>query len=133
MKKWLPDGKVDGEENPESGEAAETEELFDYKKAVEAFMGKEEVVKKLLSSFTDKVAGQIKALKEAVKNQDFEVVSTEAHSIKGGAWNLQAKKLGDAAAELEQAGGEKLKAEAKRCLAELEKIFILFKKLISQY
>jgi PAS domain S-box-containing protein len=133
LKKWLPDGTVDGKENPESGEAAETEELFDFKKAVESFMGKEEVVKKLLSSFTDKVAGQIMALKEAVKNQDFEVIRAEAHSIKGGAWNLHAKKLGDAAAELEWAGREKLKAEAKRCLAELQKIFMLFKKFISRY
>ncbi len=133
LKKWLPDGRADGEENPESGETAETEELFDFEKAVETFMGKEEVVKKLLSSFTDKVDGQIKALKAAVKNQDFEVVRVEAHSIKGGAWNLQAKKLGDAAAELELAGREKLKTEAERCLAELQKIFMLFKKLISQY
>ena len=133
LKKWLPDGRADGEENPESGETAETEELFDFEKAVETFMGKEEVVKKLLSSFTDKVDGQIKALKAAVKNQDFEVVRVEAHSIKGGAWNLQAKKLGDAAAELELAGREKLKTEAERCLAELQKIFMLFKKFISQY
>jgi PAS domain S-box-containing protein len=133
LKKWLPDGTVDGKENPESGEAAETEELFDFKKAVESFMGKEEVVKKLLSSFTDKVAGQIMALKEAVKNQDFEVIRAEAHSIKGGAWNLHSKKLGDAAAELEWAGREKLEPEAKRCLAELQKIFMLFKKFISRY
>ncbi len=130
LKKWLPDGRVDGEENPEDEEA---KELFDFEKAVGTFMGKERVVKKLLSSFTGKVTGQIEALKEAVKNQDFEVVRTEAHSIKGGAWNLQAKKLGDAAAELEWAGTEKLKAEAKRSLAELEKIFILFKKFISRY
>ena len=133
LKKWLPDGRADGEENPESGEAAETEELFDFEKAVETFMGKGEVVKKLLSSFTDKVSEQITALKEAVKNQDFEVVMAEAHSIKVGAWNLQAKKLGDAAAELERAGREKLEAEAKRCLAELQKTFILFNKFISRY
>jgi len=133
LKKWLPEGTADGEENPESGEAVEIKEIFDFEKAVETFMGKEEVVKKLLSSFTDIVAGQIKALKAAVKDQDFEVVRTEAHSIKGGAWNLQAKKLGDAAAELERAGREKLKAEAQKHLAELEKIFILFKEVISKY
>jgi len=137
LKKWLPDGTVDGEENPESEETAETvaetEELFDFEKAVETFMGKEEVVKKLLSSFTDKVEGQIKALKAAVKNQDFEVVRAEAHSIKGSAWNLQAKNLGNAAAELERAGKEKLKAGAQKYLAELQKIFILFKGGISKY
>lgn len=133
LKKWLPDGRADGEENPESGETAETEELFDFEKAVETFMGKEEVVKKLLSSFTDKVDGQINALGVAVESQDYERIRAEAHSIKGGAWNLKAKKLGDAAAELELAGREKLKAEAKRCLTELQKIFMLFKKFISQY
>jgi len=133
LKKWLPDGTVDGEENPESGEAAETEELFDFKKAVETFMGKEKVVKKLLHSFTEKVAGQIDALREAVESHDYETIRAEAHSIKGGAWNLQAKKLGDAAAELEGAGREKSIAEAKRSLAELQKIFLLFKKLISKY
>ena len=133
LKKWLPDGRIHGNDDPESGEAAETEGLFDFEKAVETFMGKEEVVKKLLHSFTEKAAGQIKTLKAAVKNQDFEVIRVEAHSIKGGAWNLQAKKLGDVAAELELAGRDKLKSEAKRCLAELQKIFMLFKKFISQY
>ncbi|MQY76199.1 MAG: response regulator, partial [Spirochaeta sp.] len=127
LKKWLPDAGADGKEKPESGE------LFDFEKAVETFMGKEEVVKKLLHSYTEKAAGQIEALQAAVKDQDFEVVRTEAHSIKGGAWNLQAKKLGCPAAELEKAGREKLGAEAKRCLTELQKVFLLFKKFIRQY
>lgn len=133
LKKWLPDGSADGKENPEFVEAAETEELFDFKKAVETFMGKEEVVKKLLHSFTEKVAGQIKVLEEAVESQDYETIRAEAHSIKGGAWNLQAKKLGDAAAELERVGREKLKIEAREHLMELQKVFLLFKKLVSRY
>lgn len=76
--------------------------IFDFQSAVETFMGKEDVVSKVLNSFIDKVEGQIPAIEKALAEKDFESLREEAHSIKGGGWNLEVQRLGDGAAELEQ-------------------------------
>jgi len=75
--------------------------VFDFSKAVDTFMGQEGVVRNVLSSFLDKVETQLSQIPTALDSGDLERVRQEAHSIKGGAWNLEARPLGDAARELE--------------------------------
>jgi PAS domain S-box-containing protein len=75
--------------------------VFDFSKAVDAFMGREDVVRNVISSFIDNVADQLSQIPAALASGDLERVSREAHSIKGGAWNLEARPLGDAAGKLE--------------------------------
>jgi len=75
--------------------------VFDFSKAVDTFMGREDIVGKVISSFLDKVEDQLSRIPTALESGDLERIRQEAHSIKGGAWNLEARPLGDAAAELE--------------------------------
>lgn len=75
--------------------------VFDFSKAVEAFMGREDVVRNVLSSFLEKLETQVSQIPAALDRGDLERVKQEAHSIKGGAWNLEARPLGDAARMLE--------------------------------
>ena len=64
-------------------------------------MGREDVVRNVISSFLEKVEDQLSQIPAALDSGDLERVRQEAHSIKGGAWNLEARPLGDAARELE--------------------------------
>ena len=50
------------------------------------------------------MGGELEESEKALKNQDFDVLKQLGHSIKGGAWNLTAKDLGDRAFELEETG-----------------------------
>ncbi len=78
--------------------------VFDWDEALDTFMGNEEVVRKVLAVQVEKVAGQIPKIEQAISEGNWEQLREEAHSIKGGSWNLQAKELGDKAFVLEMAG-----------------------------
>ncbi len=96
--------------------AAEPDEaippIFDMDEAVETFMGKKDVVLKVIGEFIKKVDGDTIQLKKALSDQDFDTIGEIAHSIKGSAWNLEIKRLGNVAAELEKSGREKNKKKA---------------------
>jgi CheY-like chemotaxis protein len=80
--------------------------IFDYDEAVETFMGNRPVVEKVFNAYIDRVAAQIKELADASTANDMEAVRQIGHSIKGGGWNLEIKRLGDLGAEIESAGRE---------------------------
>jgi PAS domain S-box-containing protein len=84
----------------ESGNGARP--VFEYRSALDAFMGQPEVVSRVVAKFMDRTAGQIEELREQIEQGDFENARIVAHTIKGGAWNLEALRLGDAAALLEE-------------------------------
>jgi two-component system sensor histidine kinase/response regulator len=101
---------------------------FDFKKAVEGFLGREDVVLKVLEGFLNKVEEQLAILKAAAQSGDMGRVAEEAHSIKGGAWNLEARPLGEAARLLEQAAREESKGDVALCLAGLQECFEGFRR-----
>jgi len=100
--------------------------VFDLEEAVETFMGKRDVVERLLVSFTEKVRGQINAMEELLEKGDFESLRGEAHSIKGGAWNLTAKRLGDAASAVEALARDAKREESAAALSALKSEFAIF-------
>ncbi|TVQ23642.1 MAG: response regulator [Spirochaetaceae bacterium] len=69
--------------------------------AVDRFMGQRDVVMRVLSDFAIKQREQIRALCELTDSGDFDAIRAAAHAIKGGAWSLEAMRLGNAAALLE--------------------------------
>ena len=75
--------------------------IFDIVAAVERFMGQREVVDRVVAEFIAKVADLLLVLEKGIGDAAFGDVEREAHGIKGGAWSLEAKRLGDAAARLE--------------------------------
>jgi CheY-like chemotaxis protein len=99
---------------------------IDVEGAVETFMGERDVVVDLLKSFLPKVRDELVNMKEAFEAEEYDTIRELAHSIKGGAWNLQAKKLGDAAAGLEMAGKDQSR---ENCLQTLRKTIEEYKNL----
>jgi two-component system sensor histidine kinase/response regulator len=110
--------------------AANEREVFDFPKAVETFLGNEDILRSVLTSFLDKVAGQLGQLQAALESGDLETVRMEAHSIKGGALNLGAGPLGRAAGGLEAAGREKRLQDIPARLAELRATHAAFKAVV---
>jgi len=77
---------------------------MDFEKAIEEFEGDKEFLMEVLEGFLENVRAQIPAIRQAITDGDSEVVSREAHSIKGGAANLTADVLSKIAFELENIG-----------------------------
>ncbi len=78
--------------------------VLDLEEAVATFLGNRETVLDLLVRFVRKAEAQVEEIAAAETAEDWQLVREAAHSIKGAAWNLSARGLGDAAKVLEDAG-----------------------------
>jgi CheY-like chemotaxis protein len=95
-------------------------DIIDFPAAVEAFMGREEVVRGLIRGFLERLVGRIAPLRSALEKGDMETIRFEAHAVKGGALNLRAGRLADAALALESAAEDRRSAEVPGLLDAFE-------------
>ena len=108
-------------EQPETAESGRA--VFKYDEALNIFMGEREVLNEVLSEFRDRVAGQTVLMKELLESGKYEDLTREAHSIKGGSWNLAMERLGDEAALLEKSAKEKDKDNSEKYIKSVEAEF----------
>lgn len=100
--------------------ATSTGPPMDWERALDEFMGRKEVLTKVLDSFQETVGNQIKIIGQALVVKDAETVRKEAHAIKGGAANLAAQPLAAAALALEMTGKSGALDNGMHRLAALE-------------
>jgi len=81
--------------------------VFDWDAAVAAFMGRRDVVVRVVGRFRTQTESELERIDTAVAEEDWDTVRLGAHAIKGGARSLAAFPLGDAADELEEAARTK--------------------------
>ncbi|TVQ24207.1 MAG: response regulator [Spirochaetaceae bacterium] len=105
LTQWL--GQHSSQEPRESSAAdsgaADTVAVLNYTGAVESFMGKPDVLRRVMRSFLEKVQVQIDELTRLLEERNAVGIRSTAHSIKGGALSLEAVRLGQAASRLEDA------------------------------
>jgi CheY-like chemotaxis protein/HPt (histidine-containing phosphotransfer) domain-containing protein len=112
---------------PEGESGSDGRAVFDYDSAVQAFMGKSEVVNRVVNRFIEHTGKQLGQLEALLEDGELSQAQTIAHGIKGGAWNLSAERLGDAAFEVEKATREERSEDARRDLNALNEEFVVFK------
>jgi PAS domain S-box-containing protein len=78
-------------------------DIFDFEGLVETFLGQRDKVLDLLGRFITKTKVQITDMEAAMAAEDTRTLREITHSIKGAAWNLTARILGDSAKLLEDA------------------------------
>ena len=117
---------VEAAEVPGDGSSSE---VFDFQGARDAFMGKSEVVRRVVHKFLDHTEHQLEELEKKLGNEALTEAQTIAHGIKGGAWNLSARRLGDAAFVVEEASREERREDARAGLADLNREFRTFKEV----
>jgi HPt (histidine-containing phosphotransfer) domain-containing protein len=116
-------------EEEEAAAAASAEEeaarpaIFDLEEAIQTFMGKEEVVRRVVDSYVEKVRDQFPDMEAALEEGDYPRLRSEAHSIKGGGLNLSINRMGYTAAALEEAAAEEETVQARSRLQELKREF----------
>jgi CheY-like chemotaxis protein/HPt (histidine-containing phosphotransfer) domain-containing protein len=76
---------------------------LDYDRALREFENDKDFFWEVLNEFLHTAGLQLQKMDKALEHGDFAVIQKEAHAIKGGASNLTAAALSDAAAELETA------------------------------
>ena len=73
--------------------------------------------------FLESVRNQIGLLRQAISDNDADIVRREAHSIKGGAANLTADELSRVAFELENIGESGVLEQGAEVIERLEEEF----------
>jgi len=129
IQKWVPDlelsdVKKSSKDIKHSSKAAEP---FDYSKALAEFGDDKELLDEVLQDFIVTVESQINEINNALQSNNPQVVQSQAHSIKGGAANLIAPSLTQAAADMEEIGKARALDKGDEYLTTLKKEFHKFK------
>jgi PAS domain S-box-containing protein len=107
--------------------------VFDFEGLVDTFLGQKEKVLDLLGRFITKTRGQLSDMEAALAANDATTLREISHSIKGAAWNLSARPLGDAARILEDAARDGQLAVFGEALPELAGRFSDFEACVRYY
>ncbi|MEE8399595.1 MAG: response regulator [Desulfobacterales bacterium] len=98
---------------------------MDYEAVLEDFEGDKELLAETTDLFLATVSNQLGMLRQAISDNNADLVRLEAHSIKGGAANLTANELSRIASELEKIGKSGILEKATAALGQLEEEFSL--------
>ena len=93
-----------GDEEPSEPESESDGSPLNWDQALHEFDGDQEFLDDVLAGYVSNVRDQITTIHRAISEGQADLVMREAHSIKGGALNLTASVLADAALTLEQIG-----------------------------
>jgi two-component system, sensor histidine kinase and response regulator len=119
---------------PEPSPARELDSsVFDWAGVLDTFLGRKDTVAGLLSRFIAKAEAQIAELAQALASKDATRFKEVSHSLKGAAWNLSARRLGDAALLGETAGRESDLAAAAEALAAMRAAYADFAAAVLPY
>jgi signal transduction histidine kinase/CheY-like chemotaxis protein/HPt (histidine-containing phosphotransfer) domain-containing protein len=80
--------------------------VFDRLELLERLGGREEMLERFLGMFSRNVSGYMEALLSAIEQVDVEQIRIQAHTIKGAAGNISARRMKDTAAAMETAARE---------------------------
>jgi PAS domain S-box-containing protein len=109
----------------------EPHDILDLASVINTFLGQKSTVMSLLERFRDKARGQLVELESLLVASDYPRFREVAHSIKGAAWNLSARRLGDSARDAENAGRNGEAAAAQSSLAQLKTTFAEFDAIVT--
>jgi PAS domain S-box-containing protein len=125
MQKWteslLPEDRHAKEYIEEHEDAPTTGELIDFDSLLNDFDGDRDIVLKILKDFIETTMKQLPVIEKAINEQGISTLKRHVHSIKGGALNLTAKGMADAAYRLETIDESCNKEELYRLLGNLMK------------
>jgi two-component system sensor histidine kinase/response regulator len=85
--------------------------IMDYEKALRGFENDNDLLVSLIEEFNKIVHSQLIVMRQALDMSDFECIRNESHGIKGGAANLCALPLSEAAKSIETACKQNAEAE----------------------
>lgn len=119
--------------SPESGPDGQDAGTLDFDGLVETFLGQRGKVIELLARFSAKTRSQLADLEAAAAAGDAKTLREIAHSIKGAAWSLSARALGDVAMAIEKAAADGDAQAAAASLGELGERFAEFESIAKYY
>jgi PAS domain S-box-containing protein len=129
LDKWVKK-QEDGEKKEK--QSAPPSPVFNKEMLKERLMGDENILKEILDIFIEESAIQIESLKEYLKQEDFEKMRIQAHTIKGAAANIGGERLRQTAFKMEKAADIGDFAEITSLMPELEEQYGVLRKVLEK-
>ena len=107
------------------------ERVIDWMKLIERGMN-EQIVQEIVPIFLSDKRERLVTLAEAVKGSDAEQIRLQAHAIAGGAGNIGATRLSEAAFDLERQACQGDLSDAEALLKDMETEFSKFESFVSR-
>jgi CheY-like chemotaxis protein len=129
------DNIVKAQETPKAASLKEDDPAgspVDMKAAMTRFGDDREFFKDMVQEFLNYVPEQMEMLEEALQSKDVSAVQKNAHSIKGAAGNLSAKKIFSLALSLENNGRDSDCLEAPPVLEDLKTEILHLKQFVEE-
>lgn len=129
----IPDTSTETDSNQpltqhnETSGSSTPNQIMDYNKALSEFENDSDLLNSLIVEFNKITHGSAQSMKQALDTSDYEYIQKESHGIKGGAANLCAMPLSDAAKALENA------CRTNAHPVEIAKLFDIFMIELSQF
>jgi HPt (histidine-containing phosphotransfer) domain-containing protein len=111
----------------EAPRSSPPDQTLDYKKALREFENDKELLDSLIVEFNENARRSAQSMIKAIEKSDYDFLQKESHGIKGGAANLCAMPLSDAAKALENA------CRATDQPVEIAKLFDIFMLALAQF
>jgi len=139
VQKWIDaEPQTQAAENPAAATPATDQRPandqlpLDLERATQEFMGRKDILLGVLQDFIISAGARFDTIRQAVKGNDYRVIGSEAHAIKGAAANLTADKLARLASELEQSADRQQPDLISKLAGELEREFYNLEKYVQQ-
>jgi PAS domain S-box-containing protein len=113
------EAEPDGDDDRRSADGGQSEEPIDIAEAIGAFMGDADTAERVIRKFSQRLDSQIEEVEAFLADDKISDARVVAHAIKGGAWNLYAQQLGEAAKTVEDACANEDRQAAEASLDEL--------------
>jgi CheY-like chemotaxis protein/HPt (histidine-containing phosphotransfer) domain-containing protein len=134
LEKWLPDREFDEFEINEINKSEdEKTSVFNAAEILERLEGDKDIVEIVCNGFLEDIPLQIQILKENIKIEDMEVVTRQAHTIKGASANIGGYFLCEVACSMEKSGKAGDLDAIKKRVGQLEKEFYRLKDAMDDF
>ncbi|MBT3368826.1 MAG: hypothetical protein HN416_16900, partial [Nitrospina sp.] len=107
-------------------------EAFDFSRAMEVVDGDRELLREIAILFLDECVQKIDPIREGIRAGDAGIVEETAHSLKGAAGSIGAKRLEQRFLQLEMVGKAGMPQESEIDLAELEQEIDTFREALKE-
>jgi signal transduction histidine kinase/CheY-like chemotaxis protein/HPt (histidine-containing phosphotransfer) domain-containing protein len=101
--------------------------VFNSGEMLETFLHNDEIALSLLYRFITRTMEQIALIPGLIATENWDTAQREAHTIKGAAFTMGAKELGEAASRLEKVFKNREKAEVRTARLSVEEAFTRFR------
>ena len=126
-------GQVDAGDNASQEETGSSEPVVDWETALDVAADDPQLLLEVLDAFMTETPRMVKAIGEALRDRNVEVLHRSAHTVKNAFLNIGARQASDLAFEVERLSKQQQLEELPQLVERLEKLADAVQSEVTRY